>query len=166
MPKRWRMQPQDAAVVAGLERAAGVSPIVARLLAARGLVDAAAARTFLAGTLQDLRDPELLPGVPAAAERILAAADRLPGVKHLFVNGWVQLAVWKEDGTLDLFDGTTFRHHTKESSRLPIVDRSITWFAGKRGHLPPAQILSASTPTRRRGPGGPRAALIGDGAAG
>ena len=74
MPKRWRMQPQDAAVVAGLERAAGVSPIVARLLAARGLVDAAAARTFLAGTLQDLRDPELLPGVPAAAERILAAA--------------------------------------------------------------------------------------------
>ena len=74
MPKRWRIQPHDAALVAGLERSAGVSAIVARLLAARGLTDAAAARTFLAGTLQDLRDPELLPGVPAAADRILAAA--------------------------------------------------------------------------------------------
>jgi len=73
VPKRWRIQPHDAAVVAGLERSAGVSAIVARLLAARGLTDAAAARTFLAGTLQDLRDPELLPGIPAAADRILAA---------------------------------------------------------------------------------------------
>jgi len=73
VPKRWRIQPHDAAVVAGLERSAGVSAIVARLLAARGLTDAASARTFLAGTLQDLRDPELLPGIPAAADRILAA---------------------------------------------------------------------------------------------
>ena len=73
MPKRWRIQPHDAAVVAGLERSAGVSAIVARLLAARGLTDPASARTFLAGTLQDLRDPELLPGIPAAADRILAA---------------------------------------------------------------------------------------------
>lgn len=73
VPKRWSIRPHDAAVVAGLERGAGVSAIVARLLAARGLVDAAAARTFLAGTLSDLRDPELLPGVTAAAERILAA---------------------------------------------------------------------------------------------
>ncbi len=73
MPKRWRIQPHDAALVAGLERSVGVSSIVARLLAARGLTDAARARTFLAGTLADLRDPELLPGVPAAAERILAA---------------------------------------------------------------------------------------------
>ena len=74
MPKRWRIRPHDAALVAGIERSVGVSAIVARLLAARGLSDAAAAKTFLAGTLQDLRDPELLPGVPAAAERLLAAA--------------------------------------------------------------------------------------------
>ena len=56
MPKRWRIRPHDAALVAALERSVGVSAIVARLLAARGLSDAAAAKTFLAGTLQDFSD--------------------------------------------------------------------------------------------------------------
>ncbi|NBT12221.1 MAG: single-stranded-DNA-specific exonuclease RecJ [Planctomycetia bacterium] len=73
MPKRWHIQPHDRAAVAEVERSAGVSPIVARLLAARGLTDRAAIHTFLAGTMADLRDPDLLPGVSAAADRILAA---------------------------------------------------------------------------------------------
>ncbi len=74
MPKRWHIQPHDQAVVAGIERSARVSSIVARLLAARGLTDAATVRSFLDGTMADLRDPEVLPGVAAAADRILAAA--------------------------------------------------------------------------------------------
>jgi single-stranded-DNA-specific exonuclease len=74
MPKRWHIQPHDGALVAALERSAGVSPIVARLLAARGLTDAAEVKAFLAGTMADLRDPDLLPGVAEAADRILAAA--------------------------------------------------------------------------------------------
>ena len=74
MPQRWHIQPHDQAVVAGLERSAGVSSIVARLLAARGLTDALAVKSFLAGSLSDLRDPELLPGIPEAADRIYAAA--------------------------------------------------------------------------------------------
>jgi single-stranded-DNA-specific exonuclease len=74
MPKRWHIQPHDQAIVAGIERSARVSSIVARLLAARGLTDPAAVRSFLDGTMADLRDPELLPGVAAAADRILAAA--------------------------------------------------------------------------------------------
>ena len=44
MPKRWHIQPHDQAVVAGLERSAKVSSIVARLLAASGLTDAEAVR--------------------------------------------------------------------------------------------------------------------------
>jgi single-stranded-DNA-specific exonuclease len=74
MPKRWHIQPHDGVLVAAIERSAGVSPIVARLLAARGLTDAADVRAFLAGTMSDLRDPDLLPGVAEAADRILAAA--------------------------------------------------------------------------------------------
>ena len=74
MPKRWHIRPHDRAAVARLERTAGVPSIVAALLSARGIADAEAARAFLAGTLSDLRDPETLPGVPAAADRILAAA--------------------------------------------------------------------------------------------
>jgi len=74
MPKRWHIHSHDRTVVEGIERSAGVSSIVARLLAARGLVDPTAARAFLAGRFSDLRDPETLPGVPAAADRIVAAA--------------------------------------------------------------------------------------------
>jgi single-stranded-DNA-specific exonuclease len=74
MPKRWHIRPHDRTAVTALERSAGVSSIVAALLAARGVTDAAAVKSFLAGTLSDLRDPETLPGVPDAADRILAAA--------------------------------------------------------------------------------------------
>jgi len=73
MPKRWHIRPHDRAAVAALERSAGVPTIVAALLAARGVSDAGAVRSFLSGTLADLRDPETLPGVPEAADRILAA---------------------------------------------------------------------------------------------
>lgn len=74
MPKSWRILPHDRALVAALERSAGVSSIAACLLAARGLTDPAAVKAFLSGTMADLRDPDLLPGVPEAADRILAAA--------------------------------------------------------------------------------------------
>jgi len=74
MPKRWHVRPHDRAAVAALERSAGISSIVAGLLAARGITDPTAAKAFLSCTLADLRDPETLPGIPAAADRILAAA--------------------------------------------------------------------------------------------
>ncbi|MGI9176540.1 MAG: single-stranded-DNA-specific exonuclease RecJ [Pirellulales bacterium] len=73
MPKRWHIRSHDRAAVAALERSAGVSSILASLLVARGVTDSAAVKSFLSGTLADLRDPETLPGVPEAADRILAA---------------------------------------------------------------------------------------------
>lgn len=73
MAKVWRFHPHDAERIAQLERTAGISPIVAQLLVARGVFDAATARTFLDPKLTALRDPEELPGIPAAAERITAA---------------------------------------------------------------------------------------------
>lgn len=74
MPKRWHLQPHDQALIAAVERAAGVSSIVARLLAVRGLTDAVRMRTFLSSKLADLSDPEMLTGVALAADQILAAA--------------------------------------------------------------------------------------------
>ena len=74
MPKRWHIRPHDPAAVAALEQSTGVSSILAGLLAARGITDPAAVKAFLSGSLADLRDPETLPGVPEAADRILAAA--------------------------------------------------------------------------------------------
>jgi len=73
MPKRWHVRPHDAAAVAALERSAGVPSLVAALLVARGVTRPGDVKAFLAGGLTDLRDPETLPGVPEAADRILAA---------------------------------------------------------------------------------------------
>ena len=61
-----------------------MSSIVAALLASRGVKEPAAVKTFLAGTLADLRDPETLPGVPEAADRILAAVR---GRKKIVIYG-------------------------------------------------------------------------------
>ncbi len=48
--------------------------MVAQLLAARGITDPTAAQVFLETKLScALRDPELLPGLPAAADRVYAA---------------------------------------------------------------------------------------------
>jgi len=124
-------------------------------------------RTGLPWQTVEIHEPmRLLLVIDAPAERILAAADRLPGVKQLFTNSWVQLAVWNDAGDLEVFDGSMFRPHERSRSRLPIVDRSISWFSGKRGHVPPAQILAAATPAKRRHPVRSRPALVADGAAG
>ncbi len=73
MDKRWRIRPHDADRIASLERAAGVSPVVAQLLLGRGLADPAIVRSFLESKLTGLRDPELLPGLTGAADRVHAA---------------------------------------------------------------------------------------------
>lgn len=73
MAKRWRIRPHDSARIRALERDAGVSPVVAQLLVARGILTGDEAKTFLNPKLSGLREPELLPGVPAAADRLIAA---------------------------------------------------------------------------------------------
>jgi len=68
MEKRWRWRPTDLGFVEDLSRSAGISPIVAQMLVARGVHDAEAARAFLSPKMSDLRDPELLPGLSKAAD--------------------------------------------------------------------------------------------------
>lgn len=70
MGKRWRIQPHDADRIFSLETSARISPIVAQLLVCRGVTSPADVRRFLDAKLADLRDPEHLPGVDAAADRI------------------------------------------------------------------------------------------------
>ncbi len=82
MRKRWRFVGEDASATERMEslaRALAVHPLVARLLVNRGLTDAETARRFLKPTLNDLHDPALLPGVTAAAQRIVEAVrDKQP----------------------------------------------------------------------------------------
>jgi single-stranded-DNA-specific exonuclease len=73
MPKQWRIAPHDPARIAALQRAAGVSAVVAQLLLCRGISDPLAAREFLDAKLSGLRDPSELPGIELAVARIGAA---------------------------------------------------------------------------------------------
>ncbi len=73
MAKRWRIHPHDPARILDLERSAGVSAVLAQLLVCRGICAPALVRDFLDARLDSLRDPEDLPGVTAAADRVTAA---------------------------------------------------------------------------------------------
>jgi len=63
--------PHDATRVEKLARSAGLPPVVAQLMVSRGVYDGEAAVKFLDTKLSGLRDPETLPGVPRATERIM-----------------------------------------------------------------------------------------------
>ncbi|HEX3870429.1 MAG TPA: single-stranded-DNA-specific exonuclease RecJ, partial [Pirellulales bacterium] len=73
MTRLWRIHPHDSQRVSMLERAAGVPPVVAQLLLCRGIAEPDRIRDFLDCKLTHLRDPELLPGIAAAVDRIDAA---------------------------------------------------------------------------------------------
>lgn len=71
--KIWHLLPHDSNAIASLAQNLRVSPIVAQLLLNRQIADPAAAKCFLASTLSGLHEPELLPGMPDAVERLLTA---------------------------------------------------------------------------------------------
>lgn len=71
--KQWHLRPHDPAASNRLAAAARVSPVVAQLLLNRDVRDPAAARRFLDSELVGLHPPLALPGVAAAAERIVLA---------------------------------------------------------------------------------------------
>src|SRR5215213_4832697 len=73
MSTRWKLRPSDPARVAAFSREAGVPPLVAQVLINRGIGDAATASRFVQARLNSLHDPELLPGVVEAADRVVRA---------------------------------------------------------------------------------------------
>ncbi|TWT77101.1 Single-stranded-DNA-specific exonuclease RecJ [Posidoniimonas polymericola] len=83
MAKRWRIATPDPDRAEALQRSAGVPPIVARLLVARGIYSPDEAQQFLDPKLSGLRDPEELPGVTAAADLLhRAITDKQPIVVY------------------------------------------------------------------------------------
>jgi single-stranded-DNA-specific exonuclease len=75
--KTWSLLPHDATAIDNLGRSLRVSPIVAQLLLNRQVTEPRDAEKFLSCPLASLHEPELLPGVDVACERLLAAiADK------------------------------------------------------------------------------------------
>jgi single-stranded-DNA-specific exonuclease len=79
MKPRWSFSQPDAAQVESLRAEAGISPIVARLLALRGIApqDASA---FLSPTLEQLHSPYRMRGMREAVERLSAAIANKEGI--------------------------------------------------------------------------------------
>jgi single-stranded-DNA-specific exonuclease len=83
---RWIQKPTDENQVAALinelradpahRRISNGAHILAPLLVRRGIIDAAAASTFLSPSLSHLHAPERMMGLPAAVDRIDAAIER------------------------------------------------------------------------------------------
>lgn len=74
--KRWMIRECDRETVSGITRDIPVSPIVARLLANRGITDSVAAGRFLSPSLTDVSNPFLLKGMEEAVSRLCAARER------------------------------------------------------------------------------------------
>ena len=70
---RWALRNADDAAVRTLTNELKLSPIVARLLAARGIVSPAEAQRFLSPQLAHLHSPYAMLGMKAAVERLQAA---------------------------------------------------------------------------------------------
>jgi len=76
MARKWRFAPHDESEVRGMSSRLRISPLLAQVLLSRGFTSENA-NGFLDAKLVDLLDPERLPGVPEASERIVAAiADK------------------------------------------------------------------------------------------
>jgi len=73
--RNWRERQADPEAVEQL-RLSGLSPLVARLLANRGLCDPPSARAYLNPTLSSLHDPLLLSGMETSVERLSLARSR------------------------------------------------------------------------------------------
>jgi len=78
MARAWRFCPHDEALVKQLCRDLRVAPLTAQVLVARELESVSEAQEFLSAKLMDLHEPDLLPGVVEAADRVVSAikADR------------------------------------------------------------------------------------------
>ena len=79
MISRWSFAKPDPALVEALRAEARVSPIVARLLALRGVTPANAAN-YLSPSLAHLHSPYLMRGMTAAVERLSAAIANKEGI--------------------------------------------------------------------------------------
>jgi hypothetical protein len=83
--------------------------------------------------------------VDAAPERIAAVLERLPAVRRMVANRWVQLVAWDPDsGAMAIQDGVggaiAFSPYRPETDSIPQAVSSAAWYRGRRDDLPPALV--------------------------
>lgn len=108
---RWKLREAEDAAVSHLSSEAGFSPLMARMLAARGVRTAEEARAYLAPQLSHLHSPYRMSGMQAAVERLEAALARKEKVLiygDYDVDGTVAIVLLKT--AIELLGGTADYH--------------------------------------------------------
>ena len=122
-----------------------------------GVMDGQASdlRTGLPWQTVEIHEPlRLLVVIEATPEKIVGAAASLAGVRQLIENRWIHLVSWDpETGALSVYERGRFVPYVPELNDIPVVDRSVSWYAGRRDHLSPARVLAA-LPKRPASSGG------------
>ncbi len=77
---RWEVTEEDPEATGRLSNGGGVSPLLARILAARGFRDHAAVERFLHPSLAHTHDPDRLRDMEEAVERLRLALERREGI--------------------------------------------------------------------------------------
>ena len=73
MPRNWQFTTHDTGLVAALAGQLRCSTLLAQVLLSRGLGEPQQARSFLKTNLNELQEPELLPGMTQAVDAVVAA---------------------------------------------------------------------------------------------
>jgi single-stranded-DNA-specific exonuclease len=108
---RWALRTADTAAIDLLTSALQLSPVVARLLVARGINSPDNAQQFLRPTLAHLHSPYLMLGMKAAVERLREAIDRKEAILiygDYDVDGTTAVVILKT--VIELCGGTTEFH--------------------------------------------------------
>ena len=84
MAMQWSIRAHDSQVIQSIERTANVSPVVAQILALRGLTNNDQITSFLDLKMTGLRPPQELPGVSQAVDVIYNAVKNH---KKIFIYG-------------------------------------------------------------------------------
>ncbi len=106
VPPVWERAAADPAAADRLAAALGLDPVIARLLAARGLTDPDAASRFLRPSLDHLHDPMRLAGLPEALHRIqqaIASRERVAIHGDYDVDGITSTVILRR--TIELLGG-------------------------------------------------------------
>ena len=75
MEKRWQFAPFEEGLTSALTEQLHISPILAQILANRGIADVEEGRHFLQDTLNDMADPFLMDGMETAVRRLKQAVE-------------------------------------------------------------------------------------------
>jgi uncharacterized protein YbcC (UPF0753/DUF2309 family) len=103
-------------------------------------------RTGLPWQMVEIHEPvrllTIVEAKTATLERILRDDAALA---NLVNNAWIQLVAWDPDGeALAIYERGEFRSYAPENPAIAVVDRSMDFYFGRRGHLSPAHVKSSA----------------------